>query len=140
VNATAIARYPQSVQRRLNFAEWYNTHIIPSSNETCTQSIIAHSIHIPLYEEKVQYYPVTLAVSGYWDCVSVNYAGVLEIVVPIGQIEFWSPYSRKIEMQPMTVAFQAAKGCDLVLFELVDRLSEAGLIKEVMSGKIAFPL
>jgi hypothetical protein len=141
VNATTIARYPQSAQRRLNFAEWYNTHIIPSSNETCTQSIIAHSIHILPYEEKVQYYPVTLAVPGYWDCVSVsvNYAGVPEIVVPIGQIEFWSPYSRKIEMQPMTVAFQAAKGCDLVLFELVDRLREVGLIKEVMSGKLAFP-
>ena len=91
-------------------------------------------------KKKVQYYPLALAVPGYWDCVSVNYAGVMEIVVPIGQIEFWSPYSRKIEMQPMTVAFQAAKGCDLVLFELVDRLSEAGLIKEVMSGKIAFPL
>jgi hypothetical protein len=124
----------------LNFAKWYNTHIIPSSNETCTQFIIAHSIHIPPYEEKVQYYPVTLAVPGYWDCVSANYAGVLEIVVPIGQIEFWSSYSRKIEMQPMTVAFQAAKGCDLALFELVDRLSEAGLIKEVMSGKLAFSL
>jgi hypothetical protein len=31
-------------------------------------------------------------------------------------------------MQPMTVPFQAAIGCDLVLFELVDRLSEAGSI------------
>ena len=83
---------------------------------------------------------MTLAVPGYWDCVSVNYAGVPEIVVPIGQIEFWGPYSRKIEMQPMTVAFQAAKGCGLMLFELVNRLSEVGLIKEVMNGKIAFPL
>jgi len=52
VNATTIARYPQPVQRRLSFAEDYNTNIIPPSNETCTQSIIALSIHIPPYEEK----------------------------------------------------------------------------------------
>jgi Asp-tRNA(Asn)/Glu-tRNA(Gln) amidotransferase A subunit family amidase len=140
VNATTIARLPESQQRRINFANWYNKHIVPASNETCSESIIAHSIHIPAYEEKVQYYPITLAVPGYWDCVGVNYAGVPEIIVPIGQYQFYSPYTRQMEYRPMTVAFQAAKGCDLVLFELVDKLAAKGLITEVMAGKTAFPV
>jgi hypothetical protein len=43
VNATTIARYPQSVQRRLNFAEWYNTHIILS----LTRLALNPSLHTP---------------------------------------------------------------------------------------------
>ena len=76
---------------------------------------------------------MTLAVPGYWDCVS-------ELCWCSGNRSVDWAYSRKIEMQPMIVAFQAAKGCNLVLFELVDRLGEAGLIREVMSGKTALPL
>jgi hypothetical protein len=72
--------------------------------------------------------------------IMLDYAGIPEIVVPIGQVEYFSPYTLKTEMQPVTVALGVAKGCDLVLFDLVDKLAAAGLLVEVLPGKIAYPL
>lgn len=33
----------------------------------------------------------------------------------------------------------SAKGCDLMLFELVGRLVEDGLLREMVAGNIAYP-
>ena len=60
--------------------------------------------------------------------------------MPIGQVEYFSPFTSRMEWQPVTVALGAAKGCDLVLFELVDRLVEAGLLVETLAGKTAYPV
>jgi hypothetical protein len=40
----------------------------------------------------------------------------------------------------VTVALGVAKGCDLVLFDIVDKLVEAGMLKEVMAGVVAYPV
>jgi Asp-tRNA(Asn)/Glu-tRNA(Gln) amidotransferase A subunit family amidase len=137
LNSTTQARYPQSVQRRKLFAEWWNTHIAKPSNTTCSESFFAHTLHIAPGTEKVTHDPPSVA-SYYWNGVYTNYAGVPEIVVPIGQIRYDSPYTLRKEWQPVTVAFAAAKGCDLKLFELVERLEDIGLLREVMAGKVAY--
>ncbi|KAF2730630.1 amidase signature enzyme [Polyplosphaeria fusca] len=136
-NATTIARLPHSVRKRELFEEWWSTNVLKASNATCSESIFAHSLHIPPATEKVTYSPPNVA-SYYWHGVFVNYAGIPEIVVPIGQIRYWSPYTLRHEWQPVTVAFAAAKGCDLKLFELVEKLEVAGLVKEVLPGKVAY--
>lgn len=63
-----------------------------------------------------------------------------EIVVPIGQVQYFSPYTLVNEWQPVTVAIGVAKGCDKLLFEIVDRLAEAGMLKETLPGKVAYPV
>lgn len=136
-NETTRARLPQSIRRRELFAEWFNRDILPPSNTTCSQSIFAHSLHIPPAMEKVTYSPPSVA-SRYWHGVFVNYASIPEIVVPIGQVRYMSPYTLREEWQPVTVAFAASKGCDLKLFELVDKLEAVGLVKEVLPGKVAY--
>ncbi|KAK0724641.1 hypothetical protein B0H67DRAFT_641154 [Lasiosphaeris hirsuta] len=76
--------------------------------------------------------------SGWYGGVYTNYAGTPEIVVPIGQVQYWSAYAQRLEWQLVTVALGVAKGCDLLLFELVDRLAAAGLLKETLPGVVAF--
>ncbi|KAF2636897.1 amidase signature enzyme, partial [Massarina eburnea CBS 473.64] len=137
LNMTTQARYPTSVHKREQFADWFNTHILPNSNTTCSQSIFAHSYHIAPATEKITWKEYSV-VSYFYNGIWTNYAGIPEIVVPIGQIRYWSPYTLRQEWQPVTVAFAAAKGCDGVLFQLVERLEELGLLKEVLPGKVAF--
>ena len=44
-----------------------------------------------------------------------------------------------IEYLPVTVSLQTAAGCDLVLFDLIDRLVDRGLVPhQVLSGSVAF--
>jgi hypothetical protein len=133
-NATARARYPESQARREAFKDWWDEYILPTNDETCTSSIYTHSLFVPPNEAKTADSVVGLAY-GYWDAAFANYAQLPEIVVPIGQIQYWSPSTLKMEWWPMSVAFAAAKGCDLVLFELVDKLREKGLIKAVLRGR-----
>ncbi|KAF1998772.1 amidase signature enzyme [Amniculicola lignicola CBS 123094] len=136
-NETTIARIPQSIRKRELFGEWWNENVQKASNTTCSESFFAHSYHIKLRTEKVTQNPVSLSIA-YWDGVYTNYAGIPEIVVPIGQIQFFSPYTERYEWQPVTVAFAAAKGCDLQLFELVDKLEKLGLLMETLPGKVAY--
>jgi len=136
-NATTIARYPESQARRVAFANFWNTNVAKASNATCSESVFAHSLHIAPGMEKVTYGEPSVA-SYYWNGVYTNYAGVPEIVIPIGQIKYMSPYTLREEWQPVTVAFAVAKGCDLQLFELVERLEGAGLVRETLAGKVAY--
>jgi Asp-tRNA(Asn)/Glu-tRNA(Gln) amidotransferase A subunit family amidase len=138
LNETTQARLPESIRRREAFASWFNTHILPSSNTTCSDSILAHSYHILPGNEKVTPGGVHVA-SYYWNGVWVNYAGIPEIVVPIGQVRYQSLYTLRAEWQPVTVAFAAAKGCDMQLFNLVEKLQTLGMVTETLPGKVAYP-
>ncbi|KAJ4362935.1 hypothetical protein N0V83_010052 [Neocucurbitaria cava] len=137
LNETTIARYPTSVRKREIFGQWWNDNIAVASNTTCSESFFAHSYHSAPAMEKVTYRPNGV-VSYYYNGLWANIAGIPEIVVPIGQVKYMSPYTLRQEWQPVTVAFAAAKGCDLKLFELVEKLAEAGLVKEVLTGKVAY--
>ncbi|PSN69376.1 amidase signature enzyme [Corynespora cassiicola Philippines] len=136
-NETTIARHPQSVEKREMFGQWWNKNVMKASNTTCSESLFAHSYHIAPATEKITWTPVGV-VTRYYNGVYTNFAGIPEIVVPIGQIKYWSPYTLRYEWQPVTVAFAAAKGCDLKLFELVERLEALGLLKETLPGKVAY--
>jgi hypothetical protein len=52
-NATTRARFPESQARRVNFETFYNEKILPSDEETCSESIFAHSYHLPPALSKV---------------------------------------------------------------------------------------
>jgi len=38
----------------------------------------------------------------------------------------------------MSVNIQAAAGCDYVLFDLVEKLADAGILNTTLTGKLAF--
>lgn len=86
--------------------------------------------------EKVTWKPGLLT-TRYYSGVYTNFAGIPEIVVRIGQVKYWSPYTLRDEWQLVTVAFALAKCCDLKLFELVEKLESLGLLKETLPGKVA---
>lgn len=139
LNETTIARYPESQRRREVFGEWFNKYVLPGNDETCSEYIFAHTYHTPPNTVKTD--PATARLTGGWyDGVYTNYAGTPEIVVPIGQVQYWSAYTRRVEWQPVTVALGVSKGCDAVLFEIVERLSEKGLLKETLPGRVAYPV
>lgn len=136
-NETTIARHPQSVRKRELFGAWWNENVMKASKTACSESFFAHSYHVAPAAEKITWRENGV-VTYYYNGVYANYAGIPEIVVPIGQIKYLSPYTLREEWQPVTVAFAVAKGCDLKLFELVDRLESLGLLKETLAGKVAY--
>jgi Asp-tRNA(Asn)/Glu-tRNA(Gln) amidotransferase A subunit family amidase len=65
-------------------------------------------------------------------------AGLPEITVPIGQVAYHSGVSKQSEMLPVTAQLVAHPGCDDMLLELVKKLSDAGVIIPVKTGREAF--
>jgi Asp-tRNA(Asn)/Glu-tRNA(Gln) amidotransferase A subunit family amidase len=139
VNATTRSRYPEAQAKRQAYADWFNTAILPASNDStlCTDYIVAHSLHTAPSTVKYNQTPYTL-VRGFYNGLQASFAGTPEIVVPIGQIAYFSPFTLKTEYQTVTVAFQAPRGCDGTLMELVRVLEDQALLKEVMPGKLAY--
>ena len=56
------------------------------------------------------------------------------MVVPIGQASFQSVITNHSEFLPVTVDFMAARGCDGMIFSLVQDLLKAGIIKKSVAG------
>lgn len=66
-------------------------------------------------------------------------ARVPDLVVPVGEIPYNSTVSLKTEYMPVTMSFVAARGCDLMLVNLIEDLEKAGILKPVSTGPMMYP-
>jgi Asp-tRNA(Asn)/Glu-tRNA(Gln) amidotransferase A subunit family amidase len=66
-------------------------------------------------------------------------AGAPDLVVPVGEIPYNSTISLKNEFMPVTLSFVAARGCDLMLVNLIEDLEKAGILKPVSTGPRMYP-
>lgn len=66
-------------------------------------------------------------------------ARVPDLVVPVGEIPYNSTVSLKMEHMPVTMSFVAARGCDLMLVNLIEDLEKAGVLKPVSTGPMMYP-
>ncbi|KAK3367920.1 hypothetical protein B0H63DRAFT_455975 [Podospora didyma] len=94
LNAITRARYPESQRRRAVFEKWFNHAILPTNDETRSEPPSTHLPHPP-NTAKTDNAPARLT-DGWHDEVYTKYAGHRQIVVPVGQVEYWSTYTRRI--------------------------------------------
>ena len=57
------------------------------------------------------------------------------MVVPIGQATYFSNITLHSESLPVTIDFVAAKNCDGMIFQLVEDLRAAGIVKATLAGR-----
>ncbi|KAF5387902.1 hypothetical protein D9615_000817 [Tricholomella constricta] len=65
-------------------------------------------------------------------------AGLPEVTVPLGQVEYFSQVSQQVEMLPVAVQLVAHRGCDEILLDLVKKLGVKGVLGAVKTGKETF--
>lgn len=66
-------------------------------------------------------------------------ARVPDLVVPVGEVSYNSTISLNMEYMPVTMSFVAARGCDLMLVNLIEELEKAGILKPVSTGPMMYP-
>lgn len=64
--------------------------------------------------------------------------GCADFTVPIGQVKYFSPVTKKVEVVPVTINMVIERGCDFVLYEMIERMVDAGILKKIMTGGTAF--
>ncbi|THV78933.1 amidase signature enzyme [Aureobasidium pullulans] len=128
--------YGAALHNMTMFRDWWQTSGFGApDNTTCSESIFAYiwDIGVPSYRNR--YFISTNSPPlgfDYW--AIAGYAGAGEVIVPVGESPYNSTISGKTEYLPVSVALQAARGCDHMLAGLVRDLQASGVLKAVNTG------
>jgi Asp-tRNA(Asn)/Glu-tRNA(Gln) amidotransferase A subunit family amidase len=143
-NETIRSRYDEAIKRGRQWRDFYSEHVNPTNPDTCSESIIAYTYYTDVPANRQDLVPFDFTggdvTGGFWNTLPQSYGGAPEIIVPFGQVQYFSNFTRRAEYRPITASFSAARGCDAVLFKMVDGLAEAGILGEVQTGRLAYPL
>lgn len=125
-----------AIANKTTFMSWANETFLAPSPETCSESLIMYvgsSTPRPVYRNTYLDEPgVPLG----WGNSRISImAEVPDFVVPLGEAPYNSTITGHVEYLPVTANLMAAKGCDGMLFSLIEDLYEAGILKESQAGR-----
>ncbi|KAL4922387.1 amidase signature domain-containing protein [Aspergillus aurantiobrunneus] len=128
--------YNTALHNKTIFKHWWESTAHGAGNrETCSEGVYVY----PYSTGKTQYRNVytsapTEPPMGFTDGRIATMAGVPDFVVPVGEVPYNSTVSLRTEYMPVTMSFVAARGCDLMLVDLIRDLEDAGILRPVEIG------
>lgn len=142
------AAYDIGLKQKSTAVNWFEQNLLYSTNESCSESIMIYDIGtggLPSFREMalnnntassyLAVKPPGAAITGAGICPIY---GCVDITIPIGQVPYASNVTFHQEMVPVTVSVIAKRGCDFMLFNMVEKLADAGVLKTVKTGRTAF--
>ncbi|EPS93046.1 hypothetical protein FOMPIDRAFT_1136888 [Fomitopsis schrenkii] len=127
--------YEEQFANKTTFMNWFTSEVVVGGDaDSCSESILIYpqSSGGTTYRNAYTGPPGTPA--GFSIQRAAVFAETPDMVVPIGELAYNSTITGMTEYLPVTLSFIAAKGCDLVLFDLFVALQDAGVIKPVITG------
>ncbi|EGA72492.1 hypothetical protein AWRI796_5153 [Saccharomyces cerevisiae AWRI796] len=133
--------YERAVANKQLFDQWWNTNVTTRDPETCSNSLylFLSSIGTVNYRDTYRSAPSASSISGFADMMISSFARTPEAIVPLGEVPYNSRITLTEKYLPVTAAIGAAPGCDFMVLDLIDKLSEAGIIGGVATGPRMFP-
>ncbi|KAB2572169.1 Amidase 1 [Lasiodiplodia theobromae] len=130
------ATIAEAVANKTQFMTWFNSSVLAPDAETCSSSLL---LYIGGTEADVSYRNLYLSSPSVPFGFSTSRISVFseapDMVVPIGQASYFSSITNHTEVLPVTVDFMAAKGCDGMIFSLVEDLVAEGIISVSKAGR-----
>ncbi|KAF4550487.1 Amidase-like protein 8 [Elsinoe fawcettii] len=117
------------------FAEWWDSTVLRSDPVTCSDKLLLYPGSSAGASYRNQYGgPPTVPFGFSTGRISV-FAGGPDVVVPVGEAEYSSNITGTREVLPVTVDILAARGCDGMIFGLVEDLVKAGILRATVAGR-----
>ncbi|KAL9000402.1 MAG: hypothetical protein Q9169_000919 [Polycauliona sp. 2 TL-2023] len=116
------------------FMEWFNSNILVNDSTTCSESLLLSTAGSDTDYRNEYVEPPTVPFGFSPSRISVL-AEVPDVVVPVGQAGYESTITNHTEVLPVTVDLLAAKGCDGMLFNLIEDLTAAGILEVSQTGQ-----
>lgn len=138
--------HSHALQVRRAGAAAFDEQVLGSSSKSCSKSILVHDIGYkgkPAFRSKelnedpgsdFLIVPGTAEASGN----ICPFFGCADFTVPVGEVLYFSNVTMQEEVLPVTVNLVVRRGCDFVLYNLVEKLADAGVLKTVKVGKTSF--
>lgn len=142
--------YQIAVAVKDEFQDFFLGEILRPDPESCSESLMILDMGtggLPSYREQaLNSLPgatsLTITQPSTGQTVPSNYlasmSGCPQIGIPIGQVTYKSYISLQEEIMPVNVDLVAARGCDGLLLEILERLRQVGVVKTVQTGRTAF--
>ncbi|CAG8283967.1 unnamed protein product [Penicillium olsonii] len=133
--------YDEAIQNKTIFKNWWETKGYGKADErTCSEGIYIYPYTKGETQYRNAYFSApTAPPMGFSDGRIAVLAGVPDLVVPVGEIPYNSTVSLKTEYMPVTMSFVAARGCDLMVVNLIEDMEKAGILKPVSTGPRMYP-
>jgi hypothetical protein len=140
--------YNASLIAKRDAVDWYEKNLQHPANESCSESVMIYDIGtggLPSYrEENLNVGPNATLLAVMSPRAVLPASGICTIfacadfTVPIGQVSYLSQVTFVEEMVPVTLNLVVKRECDFVLYNMIEELADAGVLKAVKTGKTAF--
>jgi hypothetical protein len=147
-NPVTEDEFQQALETRAKAVTWFENSILYSTNNSCSESVLVYDIGpggFPSYREDalnklpnttyVYRKPAGAAILGATICPIF---GCADYTIPIGEVPYKSAVTLKTEIMPVTMNMVVKRGCDFVLFNMIEKLADEGLLRSVKTGKNLF--
>ncbi|KAM0716039.1 hypothetical protein Q7P37_008553 [Cladosporium fusiforme] len=145
---STLEDYAQAVHRKRRSVDWYEENLQFSTAEACSESVMLYDIGtggLPSYREEglndfddASFLAVTPKGTVTAGANLCPLFGCADFTVPIGQVPYQSRITFHEEMVPVTINMVVKRGCDFVLYDMIEKLAEAGVLQTVRTGAAAF--
>ncbi|KAK1818432.1 hypothetical protein LTR12_007112 [Friedmanniomyces endolithicus] len=119
---------------RTLFADWFASEVLVADAKTCSNSLLFYVGSEASVNYRNQYGGPPQPPFGFGISRVSPYWGGPDFVVPIGQASYNSSITLHEEFLPVTIDIMAARGCDGLIFGLVQDLVAAGILKPSVAG------
>lgn len=124
----------EAIGNKTIFMNWANETFLAPSTETCSESLVLYGSGSPTTYRN-RYLSTPTVPFGFSNSRISIMAEVPDFVVPVGEAPYKSTVTGHVEYLPVMANFLAAKGCDGMLFSLIEDLYKAGILKESLAGR-----
>lgn len=146
--SNTLEAYNDALETKNRAVEWYETNVQYSTPESCSESVMLYDIGsggFPSYRElNLNGFPNTSFLAVTPPGAAITGAGICPIygcadfTIPIGQVPYFSNVTFHEEMVPVTINMVVKRGCDFVLYNMIEKMADAGILSAVRTGKTAF--
>ncbi|GAB7349943.1 hypothetical protein MBLNU459_g0640t1 [Dothideomycetes sp. NU459] len=131
--------YPASALAAANanrtlFASWWAAEVLAADEATCSDSLLLYVGSEADVAYRNQYLDPPSAPFGFGISRVSPFWGGPDFVLPLGQASYLSNITGQTEYLPVTVDIMAARGCDGMIFGLVQDLVKAGILEASQAG------
>lgn len=125
----------EAVANKTIFMSWANQTFLAPSKSTCSESLVLYVGSTAQANPRNVYLNPPGVPFGFSNSRISVFAENPDFVVPLGEAPYNSTITGHVEYLPVTANLMAAKGCDGMLFGLIENLYKAGILKKSLPGR-----
>jgi hypothetical protein len=124
-----------AVANKTVFMDWFGSHVLVPTPDTCSDKILLYVGSNADVNYRNRYISSPSVPFGFSTSRISVFTEAPDFVIPLGQAEYNSTITDHTEYLPVTVDIMAAKGCDGMLFSLIEEMVNNGIVKASVAGQ-----